>query len=80
VRVRQLKERQIEPRIEQHLQREGDYRTTLADTIMAVWTNALEIQTNYFLNHWLPNLRGVSMNKEVERIAQRPPITRRAWT
>ncbi len=27
----------------------------LADTIVAVGTNALETQTNYFLNHWLPN-------------------------
>ena len=30
----------------------------LADTIFAVGTNALETQTNYFLNHWIPNLRG----------------------
>ena len=30
----------------------------LADTIIAVGTNALETQTNYFLNHWIPNLRG----------------------
>ena len=30
----------------------------LADTIVAVGTNALETQTNYFLNHWIPNLRG----------------------
>ena len=30
----------------------------LADTIFAVGTNALETQTNYFLNHWVPNLRG----------------------
>ena len=28
----------------------------LADTIVAVGTNALETQTNYFLNHWIPNL------------------------
>ena len=27
----------------------------LADTIVAVGTNALETQTNYFLNHWVPN-------------------------
>ena len=26
----------------------------LADTIVAVGTNALETQTNYFLNHWVP--------------------------
>jgi arsenite oxidase large subunit len=33
----------------------------LADTIFAVGTNALETQTNYFLNHWIPNLRGASL-------------------
>ena len=36
----------------------------LADTIVAVGTNALETQTNYFLNHWVPNLRGTSMGKK----------------
>ena len=36
----------------------------LADTIVAVGTNALETQTNYFLNHWVPNLRGISMGKK----------------
>ncbi len=36
----------------------------LADTIVAVGTNALETQTNYFLNHWVPNLRGASMDKK----------------
>ena len=36
----------------------------LADTIMAVGTNALETQTNYFLNHWVPNLRGASLGKK----------------
>jgi len=36
----------------------------LADTIMAVGTNALETQTNYFLNHWVPNLRGASLAKK----------------
>jgi arsenite oxidase large subunit len=36
----------------------------LADTIVAVGTNALETQTNYFLNHWIPNLRGTSANKK----------------
>src|SRR5690606_25572501 len=35
----------------------------LADTIMAVGTNALETQTNYFLNHWVPNLRGATLDK-----------------
>jgi arsenite oxidase large subunit len=36
----------------------------LADTIVAVGTNALETQTNYFLNHWVPNLRGMSADKK----------------
>ena len=36
----------------------------LADTIFAVGTNALETQTNYFLNHWIPNLRGTSIDKK----------------
>ena len=36
----------------------------LADTIVAVGTNALETQTNYFLNHRVPNLRGISMGKK----------------
>jgi arsenite oxidase large subunit len=36
----------------------------LADTIVAVGTNALETQTNYFLNHWVPNLRGMSAQKK----------------
>lgn len=36
----------------------------LADTIVAVGTNALETQTNYFLNHWVPNLRGTSLDKK----------------
>ncbi|MQX38130.1 arsenate reductase (azurin) large subunit [Roseospira navarrensis] len=36
----------------------------LADTLVAVGTNCLETQTNYFLNHWVPNLRGTSMDKK----------------
>lgn len=36
----------------------------LADTIVAVGTNALETQSNYFLNHWVPNLRGSSIDKK----------------
>ena len=38
----------------------------LADTIVAVGANSLETQTNYFLNHWVPNLRGISMDKRAE--------------
>ena len=41
----------------------------LADTIVAVGTNALETQTNYFLNHWVPNLRGVSMDKKSAQLS-----------
>jgi arsenite oxidase large subunit len=41
----------------------------LADTIVAVGTNALETQTNYFLNHWIPNLRGTSMKKKEAQLA-----------
>ena len=36
----------------------------LADTIVAVGTNALETQTNYFLNHWIPNLHGALDRQE----------------
>jgi arsenite oxidase large subunit len=44
----------------------------LADTIFAVGTNALETQTNYFLNHWIPNLRGESMKKKKKELADEP--------
>lgn len=30
----------------------------LADVIFAIGTNSYETQTNYFLNHWVPNLQG----------------------
>ena len=43
----------------------------LADTIVAVGTNALETQTNYFLNHWIPNLRGTSLDKKKKADAGR---------
>ena len=36
----------------------------LADTIFCVGANPLENQTNYFLAHWVPNLRGSSLNKK----------------
>jgi len=36
----------------------------LADTIFCVGANALENQTNYFLAHWVPNMRGTSMDKK----------------
>ena len=44
----------------------------LADTIFAVGTNALETQTNYFLNHWIPNLRGTSLNKKKAEMPDEP--------
>ena len=43
----------------------------LADTIVAVGTNSLETQTNYFLNHWMPNLRGTSRRQEEGRVRHR---------
>ena len=44
----------------------------LADTIVAVGTNALETQTNYFLNHWVPNLRGTSLEKKQAELPGEP--------
>ncbi len=44
----------------------------LADTLFAVGTNALETQTNYFLNHWVPNLRGTSMDKKNAQLPGEP--------
>ena len=44
----------------------------LADTIVAVGTNALETQTNYFLNHWVPNLRGTSVDKKKTEFGSEP--------
>ena len=44
----------------------------LADTIVAVGTNALETQTNYFLNHWVPNLRGSSLAKKQAELPGEP--------
>ncbi len=38
----------------------------LADTLFVVGANPLETQTNYFLNHWVPNLRGTSLGKKQE--------------
>ncbi|MBS3651761.1 arsenate reductase (azurin) large subunit [Pseudaminobacter sp. 19-2017] len=40
----------------------------LADTIMVVGANPLETQTNYFLNHWVTNLRGTSLDKKNEQL------------
>ena len=40
----------------------------LADTIVVVGANPLETQTNYFLNHWIPNLRGSTVDKKKEQM------------
>jgi arsenite oxidase large subunit len=50
----------------------------LADTIVAVGTNALETQTNYFLNHWVPNLRGTSLAKKQAEMPDEPHAHARA--
>ena len=44
----------------------------LADTIVAMGCNSLETQTNYFLNHWVPNLRGTSLQKKREQLPGEP--------
>lgn len=44
----------------------------LADTIVAIGTNPLETQTNYFLNHWVPNLRGSTVSKKNEQLPGEP--------
>ena len=48
----------------------------LADTIFAVGTNALETQTNYFLAHWVPNLRGASLEKKRQEMPDEPHASR----
>ncbi len=44
----------------------------LADTIVAVGTNPLETQTNYFLNHWVPNLQGATVEKKNKLMPDEP--------
>lgn len=36
----------------------------VADTIVAIGCNPYETQTNYFLNHWVPNLTGGTVDKK----------------
>ncbi len=36
----------------------------VADVIWSIGNNPYETQTNYFLNHWLPNLRGQTTDKK----------------
>ena len=44
----------------------------LADTIIACGANALETQTNYFLNHWVPNLKGNTNEKKRQQFPDEP--------
>jgi arsenite oxidase large subunit len=44
----------------------------LADTLFAVGCNPLETQTNYFLNHWVPNLRGATLDKKKAEMPDEP--------
>ena len=44
----------------------------LADTIFCVGANSLENQTNYFLAHWVPNLRGSSLDKKRAQMPDEP--------
>ena len=49
----------------------------LTDTIVAVGTNALETQTNYFLNHWLPNMRGTTADKKRQQLPNEQHVAAR---
>ena len=44
----------------------------LADTLFIVGANSLETQTNYFLNHWVPNLRGATLDKKRKLLPDEP--------
>lgn len=44
----------------------------LADTLVAIGTNAVETQTNYFLNHWVPNLQGATLAKKLRELPGEP--------
>ena len=44
----------------------------LADTLFIVGVNSLETQTNYFLNHWVPNMRGASLGKKRQQLPNEP--------
>ncbi|MBA4742889.1 MAG: arsenate reductase (azurin) large subunit [Azoarcus sp.] len=39
----------------------------LADCILCTGANPYETQTNYFLNHWVPNLSGATVEKKKQR-------------
>jgi len=42
----------------------------LADTIFCIGNNPYETQTNYYLAHWLPNLKGQPVEKKKERFGE----------
>jgi arsenite oxidase large subunit len=44
----------------------------LADTLFIAGANSLETQTNYFLNHWVPNLRGSTADKKQREMPGEP--------
>ena len=44
----------------------------LADCIMSIGGNPYETQTNYFLNHWVPNLQGGTLEKRKQRFPGEP--------
>ena len=41
----------------------------LADVIVSIGGNPYETQTNYFLNHWMPNLQGNTVDKKKALLA-----------
>jgi arsenite oxidase large subunit len=45
-----------------------------ADTIFVVGANPLETVSNYFLNHWVPNLRGESVSKKRAEFGAKEPV------
>lgn len=49
----------------------------LADTILVAGANSLETQTNYFLAHWIPNLRGATAEKKRAELPGEPQVATR---
>src|SRR3546814_20959468 len=45
------------------------FRSELADVLWSIGNNPYESQTNYFLQHWVPNLYGQTSSKKKERFA-----------
>ncbi len=43
----------------------------LADVLWSIGNNPYETQTNYFLNHWVPNLQGVTQEDKKRRFGER---------